>query len=243
MTKAYLYMWTQKSTGMWYVGSRSRISCHPDDGYVCSSPSVRKMIKDNPNDWEREIICIGDPKYILDLETSYLKSMDARRDPMSFNKHNNDGIKPMSGMVRMFNGEINAFVEPGKVDEFLSAGWKKGHSETAREKMKLNHRDVSGENNPCYGKVGNLHPKHGIGPTEFNKERVKAALTGVPKSAEHKANMSLAKQGENNPMFGRKHSKEANLKRSQSLKGRIPWNKGIRKSDIQEGWDSNVPTV
>jgi len=91
MTTAFLYKWTEISTGMWYRGSRTKHGCHPDDGYICSSKIVKPKILANPSDWVREIECIGEPKYIRDLETKYLKILDAKNDTMSYNQHNQDG--------------------------------------------------------------------------------------------------------------------------------------------------------
>ena len=91
MTTAFLYKWTEISTGMWYRGSRTAKNCHPDDGYICSSKIVKPKILANPSDWVREIECIGESKYILELEAKYLKTLDARNDPMSYNQHNGNG--------------------------------------------------------------------------------------------------------------------------------------------------------
>lgn len=88
MTLAYLYRWTEKSTGKWYVGSRYANGCHPDDGYICSSRIVKPMIMANRDGWEREILVVGYPKYIRDLEAEYLRKLDAAKCEMSYNKSN-----------------------------------------------------------------------------------------------------------------------------------------------------------
>lgn len=106
-TVAFLYRWTQKSTGKWYEGSRTASKCHPDDGYICSSRLVKPMILENKDDWYREILVIGDPKYIRELETKRLKSLDAKNDPMSFNRNNADG--DFLGTVGDRKGEKNSF--------------------------------------------------------------------------------------------------------------------------------------
>jgi len=91
-TVAYLYKWTHVPTGMWYVGSRSAKGCHPDDGYLCSSGVVKPLILENQNEWKRDVLILGDPEYIINLENNYLQKLDAKNDPMSYNKHNGDGI-------------------------------------------------------------------------------------------------------------------------------------------------------
>lgn len=96
MTRAYLYKWTELSTGMWYVGSRTAKNCHPEDRYICSSKIVKPKIRSNPSDWKREILCIGDPKYIYLLEGKYLGLLDAKSDTMSYNQVNS---YPLIGVI------------------------------------------------------------------------------------------------------------------------------------------------
>lgn len=96
-TIAYLYRWIHLPTGKWYIGSRSAKGCHPNDGYVCSSEIVKPLILENIREWHRDILVIGDPEYITTLETKFLILLDAKHDPMSFNKHNGDGIYVMHG--------------------------------------------------------------------------------------------------------------------------------------------------
>jgi hypothetical protein len=90
-TQSYLYKWTHIPTQKWYVGSRTAVGCHIDDGYICSSNSVYTMIIENKSEWERTILCISEPTSIVKLEADYLKSLDAKNDSMSFNMHNGDG--------------------------------------------------------------------------------------------------------------------------------------------------------
>lgn len=89
-TYAYLYKWTQLSTGMWYIGSRTAKGCHPDDGYICSSKIVKPLIVENTDDWQREILCVGAPRYIRTLEGLILSFLDAKSDCNSYNLNNAD---------------------------------------------------------------------------------------------------------------------------------------------------------
>jgi hypothetical protein len=91
MTIAFLYKWTQKSTGMWYVGSRTAKGCHPTDGYICSSKYVKPMILENEDDWFREVLMLGEPKFIRYMESRFLGYLAAKDDPNSYNKDNADG--------------------------------------------------------------------------------------------------------------------------------------------------------
>ena len=75
---------------MWYVGSRTAKNAHLDDGYICSSKTVKPLILAAPNDWQRQILAIGDAEEMRQLETEILTSVDAKKDQRSLNKHNQD---------------------------------------------------------------------------------------------------------------------------------------------------------
>lgn len=96
MTQAFVYKWIHQPTGMWYIGSRTAKGCHINDGYICSSRIVKPMIACNPEEWKRYIIDTGTPEEMRKLETSMLMGCNAKKDPMSFNRSNNDG-KPIGG--------------------------------------------------------------------------------------------------------------------------------------------------
>ena len=88
---AFVYKWTEISTGKWYIGSRIAKGCHPGDGYLCSSRIVKPLIKTNPLNWTREILHTGSPSAIILLESEILHYLDAKNDPTSYNMHNGDG--------------------------------------------------------------------------------------------------------------------------------------------------------
>ncbi len=68
------------------------------------------------------------------------------------------------------------------------------YSEESRKKISENHADVSGENNPMYGKKGELSPNYGKIHTEETKEKIRLGIGD--------------RSGKNNPMHGKKHSPE-----------------------------------
>lgn len=76
---------------MWYVGSRTARGCHINDGYICSSKYVKPLILENSEDWQRDILLIGESKYIKKAEDLYLQKVDAKNDILSYNRCNNDG--------------------------------------------------------------------------------------------------------------------------------------------------------
>jgi len=92
----------------------------------------------------------------------------------------------------------------------------------------------TGENNPMYGRKGELSPifgkkqseshieklreaRTGIKRTEESKNKQRGQLKGVPKSEEHKLKTSESLRGEKNPMFGKKLSAETIAKRTATL--------------------------
>lgn len=186
-TIAYLYRWTQKSTGMWYEGSRTRKGCHPNDGYICSAPVVETMITENQEDWAREILVMGESKYIRKLEELRLTSLDAKNDPMSYNKDNANGKFTTTGIP----------------------AWNKGLT-LEGEKYKKGGQKNKGRSNPNPNKGKTLGPRKNkpVNPV-WNKGLTKedprvakyvdiqnrlvakgkhnfSKLKGVPKSEEHK---------------------------------------------------------
>lgn len=90
MTTAYVYKWTHLPTMKYYIGSKTSRGCHPNDGYICSSKSIKPHIEKNPQEWQRTIIATGQPNEMYKLETDILQTFDCANDPRSFNKHNNN---------------------------------------------------------------------------------------------------------------------------------------------------------
>jgi hypothetical protein len=145
-TKAFLYRWTELSTKKWYIGSRTRKGCHINDRYICSAPTVKKLIVENPSDWVRDILCIGESKYIGELEGKYLKVVDAKRDLMSYNQVNhwpNVGClgkpSPIKGILSPLKGKTYAEMgrgpsptkgkpRPGKTKKGIKTGPQKNPS-------------------------------------------------------------------------------------------------------------------
>lgn len=109
----YVYKWTHIPTLSWYVGSRTRKNCHPDDGYICSSKRVKPLIKANPHDWKREIIATGTKDQMKQLEQDILIMFDAMYDPRSFNLSNGAGA-------------MRPFIPWNKGKKGLQVSWNKG---------------------------------------------------------------------------------------------------------------------
>lgn len=94
---AFVYLWINKNTKQWYVGSRTAKKCHVNDGYVCSSKYVRHLIKTSRGEWGREVNATSNAEDMIKLETMILTAIDAINDTSSLNKHNGDGKFTVSG--------------------------------------------------------------------------------------------------------------------------------------------------
>lgn len=125
MTQAYVYKWTHTPSLRWYVGSRTRQGCHPNDGYICSSRTVKPLIQANPEEWTRTIIATGTPEDMLDLELEILDLFDALTDPRSLNQ-SSGWPKGVLGMPKTDEHK----------EKLRRINLGKRHTDAAREKMK-----------------------------------------------------------------------------------------------------------
>lgn len=204
ITHAYVYKWTELSSGRWYIGSRTKIGCHPDDSYICSSKVVLPLIKTNPTNWKRTILCIGHPMDMLALETNLLLLVDAKNDPLSYNMHNGDGKFSTAG------------VEP----------WNKGLKQPTGKPAW--NRGLTKENNPSMAIVSSkrkLQPAHNKGKAMSDELKLQKSIAmkgrpspkkGIPgpkQTAEAKAKMSIA-------LKGKKQSNEHITNRANARRGK-----------------------
>jgi NUMOD3 motif len=199
MEQAYVYMWKEIATDKWYIGSRTRKGCHPDDGYICSSKTVKPLIQANPEGWTRKILFVGDAKRAIEIESFTLIGMRAKQSEMSYNLHNQD------------------------------MKWTRTGCKDTPEVLLKKSKARLGANNPSYGKCGELSPNWGRKHKPRSPEtlrKMSAARKGKPSptkgrkmppmSDERKARQSAALKGRVSPMKGRKNpnAAEANKKRA-----------------------------
>lgn len=183
-TEAFLYKWTHIPTQKWYVGSRSAIGCHINDGYICSSDTVFPMITENKEEWRREILVIGNPVYIRELEFEYLSAINAASDSMSFNKSNGFGSYVLT--ERIHSEETKR-----KISNSLFG--KKQSQETRMKKSKV----FSGEGNPFFGKTHSEETRNylrqiNLGKTRPDsvKDKISETMTGTIRPDSVKAAIS-----------------------------------------------------
>ena len=154
-TVAYVYKWIHVPTGKWYIGSRTREGSNTEDGYCCSSKTVKPLIQANPDEWKREILATGSPADMYALETKLLQDSNAKHDPTSYNQHNNDrspvrtgiphtaqSIKKMSGPREPYGPQTQDHIEK-------RAAKKRG---IPRPDLSTMNKSRIGINNPNFGK-------------------------------------------------------------------------------------------
>jgi hypothetical protein len=81
--EAFVYRWRHTESGMWYIGFHKGTA---DDGYICSSKTLRPMIQSNPSKWTRKILRYGTRTEMVKLEHRLLKKLKATQNPNSYNK-------------------------------------------------------------------------------------------------------------------------------------------------------------
>lgn len=102
----YVYCWTQKSTGMLYVGIRYSKTCHPQEStnvYIATHKIVREGVRQNPEDWSKQIVATGTKEDVIKLERSILRNL--RGDPKCFNKNmkeHNPNFHGKSGSTKSY---------------------------------------------------------------------------------------------------------------------------------------------
>lgn len=148
MTEGFVYCWTDLKTDMLYVGVHKGSL---NDGYVCSSKWMLEEYSERPKDFSRQIIAEGLYEDMRALEESILKSLNAKKDKRFYNMHNGNGNFFLKAHTRESRKKISEG-NKGRKRSDLSERNKQGHSAETRAKISKNHHDVSGENNPMFGK-------------------------------------------------------------------------------------------
>jgi hypothetical protein len=181
--EAFVYCWTDHKTNKLYVGSHKGST---NDGYICSSKLMLEEYKKRPEDFTRQIIAQGSFTDIRNLESAILKSINVKLDEQFYNQHNSDGKFYLKGHTQKSKDAIGK-AHKGKKSPFLIERNKLGLSEETRKKISENHHDVSGKNNPMFGK------KHTEKARKAMSEKRKGINTYI-KTDEVKKKMSEAKK-------------------------------------------------
>jgi hypothetical protein len=207
--EAFLYCWTDKITNKLYIGVHKGLD---NDGYICSSNSFLKEYNIRPNDFSREIIARGTYKDVLSLETSILKTVDARRNKDYYNLSNNDG---------MVYREVQTPESNAKRSKAMMGKNKGPRPVEVINKMKetkVKNGSHAGANNSQYGVQKSYETCAKISNTRI--------VNGVAK-------------GEKNPNFGKKSPSLS--KYNESLRGAHWYTDGVKSKmfhehQVPEGW-------
>ena len=178
----YLYKLTQKSTGKWYIGSRTAKNCKPDESYICSSRHVLPLYKANKDDWTREILVIGPSDYIRNLEAKYLESLNAKNNEQSFNLHNGDGKFTTAGKKLVRDKPSYLFTKENLLKKAL--GTKRAWDEGLYD----NRKKLFGDENPSKRQ----EVRDAISKALIGKQG--GRMTGKKHSAETKAKMAESRR-------------------------------------------------
>jgi group I intron endonuclease len=94
------------------------------------------------------------------------------------------------------------------------------HTEKSKMLMSKNHADVSGENNPMFGKSGELSPNYGKKHSEETKRKISEGNKGKESWSKGKKRPKHSEKmkGENNPFHGKTHTDEVKKKLSEAKK-------------------------
>jgi hypothetical protein len=203
----YVYKWTHLPTLCWYVGSRYSKRAHPDDGYICSSKTVKSMIKNNPEQWTRTVIATGTADEMYALETDILTSCDAKNSPRSYNQHNNDfrriGRNTAESRARIGQALRGRKQSPEHVQARAQA--LMGHVVTAQTRTLIRERAL--------GRTVSQETREQISQTQKTIQRdiewcenISQALRGKPKSPEQA--QRNREMGQNAPVMSCVHCKK-----------------------------------
>lgn len=214
----FIYITINNVNGMKYIGQRKF-----NQGwkyYLGSGTYLKNAIKKyGRKNFTRNIIAIACSKEELDdLEIKFIEKYNAVENECYYNIA--DGGMSGNKFAGKSEEEMKEFSK--KISEINkgenSYNYGKHHSEETKKKMSESR---SGAKNPFYGK--HLSEEH--------KEKIRNSNTGKIASEEARLKMSQSRSGknnpnygkdffgENNPFYGRKHSKESKSKMSESHTG------------------------
>jgi len=183
MTTAYVYKWTHIPTLKWYIGSRTAKGCQPNDGYICSSKIVKPLIESNPSDWQRDIIAVGDPIEMREMEAEILELFDASKDSRSFNKNNANGKFTTTRLELPHKEETKKKIGLAQKGRNQGLTYEQIHGEEKAKQLKDNLKSKPG---PNLGRIWE---------DEIREKQRIAAINRPKIKEETKLKMSLSQRG------------------------------------------------
>lgn len=188
----YVYKYTHKKSGMWYIGSHNGKKKNYKGSGLVWSRIIKKYGLEN---FEKEILYEGSD--YRQKEGEILKSLNAAKNPMSYNLKN-------EAMGGAFFGELN-----GMYGKKLTLEQKYKCGNGFRGKKRPDHSErMKGKNNPRYGKSD--HTYGIIKRSGFVKGKTYLELYGESKAKEisekvRKGNIGKLKPGTSEANKGSKN--------------------------------------
>lgn len=175
----YVYKFTHKETGKWYIGSRRG---HPENDEYTGSGLIWQHAKEKygMESFNREILYIGED--FRKHETMILEKLDAAHDPMSYNMKNFAFGGPFYGKDNGMFGKHHTIESAKRCGNAFRGKKRPNHS----EKMK-------GCNNPMFGKND-----HSYGISKYGKSclgKTYEEIHGIEKAKALKEKLSLSGKG------------------------------------------------
>lgn len=259
-TYGYVYITTNLINGKKYIGQHAYSKF--DENYkgsgVCLTNAVKKYGIEN---FEVTVLEWCDSQQSLDdRERYWIAYYDAVNSDLFYNL----AIGGTNGNPR--RGTKFSLEARKKMSSIVSGAgnpmYGKRHTENSRKKISENHANFKGENSPSYNRIAindgtnikyirsedlekYLSKGWIIGITEERKQIQSKSLKGRKHTEDYKKKQSERMSGKNNPMYGKKASKETRSLMTQQRLGR-KWinngkeNKFVKPDELSsllnEGW-------
>jgi NUMOD3 motif len=219
----FIYRWTKKSNGKYYIGSHWGKF---NDGYICSSNSMRRAYERNRSQFSRRILAVVTTNRLdlLDKEQAYLDKMPRRHFGAESYNISTKAHKPWWAKGQKLKKKIRAKISLSQNRPEVRA--KKIAAQLGCKRTAETCARISA------AKTGyKLSAKARASKAQANRRlevraKISAALTGYKHTAEARANMAASHIGTSSWNLGKKTPKKIREKISKALKGVNTWSAG-----------------
>lgn len=198
-----VYKTTNLVNGKIYIGKDS----NNDKYYLGGGKLLKQAIKKyGRKNFKKEVLeeCKS-PEELNEREIYWINELKSRESAVGYNITVGGEISPMDGNI---------------------------HSDETKIKMSLNHVDVSGENNPMYGKsFEDVWRENGLTESEIANKKEGWLKNHNTFFKDNNPFQSVSRFGTDNPFYGKTHTDEVKNKLKE---------KSNRKTVLQYSLDSNL---
>ena len=162
--ESFVYCWTDRATNKLYIGKHKGST---DDRYISSSKYMLEEYIRRREDFCREILAVGNDEDMVAFESAILIALNAAKDPLFYNMHNNNGrgnaaVKWHTAETKkkMSVSRLKVLEEKPEIRQRISESasrrkaelnpfFGRTHTEEARSKMGLTKKTLfAGSGNP-----------------------------------------------------------------------------------------------